>query len=208
MSESANEEQIRQSKHKLLHERGVILDDETIDYIIGTLDRGIHMARAYLGRFDDTGLHFISSDNMERIGYSPEKKAINIPVAYFNRLAKRAIPLRLLPKSIRLLPKSKQGIGIGSFHEHVAYEEYLLAAGIEETIHHFQHIGDSQLQAKMPLGSDYEGLDEETKVLSPHEVEARRMTDKILESNHQKPMWEDYDQYLRQAFPNRYERPI
>ena len=77
------------------------------------------------------------------------------------------------------------------------FEDYLVAAGIEETIHHFQDIGHPNLQTRLPKVEGYDSGNPLVMILSEHEVEARTKVDEILRLNGRTSIWEGYDQYLR-----------
>ncbi len=187
-----------ESKYKILHERGVELKDSDIELIISELAAGARDTQEFLGNLEDSELNFISSDNLDKIGYVPDQQTINVPLPYFKSIESLNIDLLEYKQKIGEI----QGQNLGE----VDYQIYLRNAGREEAVHHYQNVGHEKLKAK--LREEVNSLSDLDRLLCDVEVEARRVVDEIAISKGEEPIWEKLDQTLQELFPERYNMPI
>lgn len=192
-------------RHEKLHSWGISLDDASLDFIFGTMEKGVELTKDYFKIYRDTGLFFNCPSRTNKLGYTPLIKAICVPQPFLHGIAE-------LNLSTEQLKDHKKELGIGNLHTfQIPYSTYFLTVGIEETIHHFQDLRLGCVNARLPKTTKMEGYDnipEIDKLLSEHEVEARTLTDKILRTRGLKPIWTEYDAILKLVFPNKYNKPI
>ena len=191
------------SKYQLLHERGVKLPDKEIDFIVSQLELGSRDALKFLDREHDQypWPRLIASDNLDRNGYVPEQKVINIPVPYMNELA--ATPTSLATRTERLYTIHPTGL-----QKSVPYNYSLRLGGREETIHHYQNVGHPLLKAQNIITEGSEHIPPEDKILCDIEVEARKIVDQICLAHGEDPIWKPFDDYLQRARPEAYNQPV
>ncbi len=188
------------SKYQVLHERGVKLDDEKIDFIVELMTMGIKDVYDYLEIDEkERTLGFISSENLDRIGYALDQKAINIPIAYLNSLAEANKQLEHISVALKFIQESS---------EEIPFAAWLRNAGREETVHYFQHLGNLKLHASVPDGEKYMHASELERVLCDYEAEARAVVDKIAEQLGENPIWKELDDFLKKNYPERYNKPL
>lgn len=189
------------SKYQFPHEQGVLLSDETIDVVVRQLNKGINDVYDYLQINDeDRNLGFVSSNDFDRIGYAQQAKAINVPVKYLNSLARIA--------SLEAGKVSLDSLCPSLLEKPIDYFQFLVNAGREETIHHFQHLGHPAFHAVIPDPHEYVQAGEMEKFLCDLEVEARRTVDLIAERSGEAPIWRRIDAYLQKKYPHTYNKPL
>lgn len=188
------------SKYRVLHERGVELDDESIDFIVATISEGFTDTCSFLGRSDGE-LHFICSDNLRNIGYVPnETGPVNIPLAFFKDLEQHGTKVDPeLPFTIATISGKPYQIGL---------RHYLISAGREEAVHYFQHRGDTHLRAEIDSDGFVEQLSPLDRLSCDVEVEARSVVDKIARTKGEPLVWERVDAELRRLFPDKYGKSV
>ena len=184
------------SKYQTLHERGVMLADEDIDCILAHLRAGILDTFLYFDAFDRFfNLQIISSDNLESIGYVPESKAVNIPLAHYHKLYAAKLVVGSLDKV-----RTKSGVFV---HEtDTPYLRFLILAGREEAVHFLQYEGHSRLCAPFP--ADYMQMSKLEQICTAWEIEARHFVDRICEAKGEAPAWKELDEYLAKSHPDLY----
>jgi len=183
------------SRFRVLHERGMALQDDVLDAIVAAIESGVDWASSFF-RTEET-LSFIASDNQDWLGHAPDQKAINLPLPWLNWVASVA-------RTPDALASFCLTVRVDDFRMEVSFQEYLKAAGIEEMIHHLQDVGHPLVQATLPRVAGSGRSFHLAMALSAHEVEARRLTDEILVARKQCPLWSDYDSYLLRVYRDRY----
>ena len=186
------------SQWKRLHDHGVILKDTEIDFITNGIVDGSNEALKFLGQSDYEWPKIIFSDDMDTIGYVPRQQVINIPVQYLNKMAAVKNPFSDHQQIVYTIAGKEISI---------PYSQYLKLAGREETVHHFQEVGHPSLKAKYSAISPAE-LSQVDRLLCDIEVEARKTVDAISIKLGEQPIWANFDTYLSQQYPDRYNKPV
>lgn len=192
------EDDQRSSQWQMLHDRGVRLDDDGIDFITSNLSKGIELARLDLNIPPEEPIRCIFSDNQNTIGYAVVQDVINIPVPYLNRIANAKTDINSI----------KVSIIIDEFQLEIPYQVWLEAAGIEEVIHMYQKRGHSTLIKIIKKDLETESILSSLQLLLLDvEVEARKNVDRILKKSGRLPIWEELDKYLLDNYSDSYGKP-
>lgn len=196
---------MQKSKYENIHKAGVVLDDDSLSFIAETLLRGMAFTEIFFNIYGDRELSLECSKKGKGIGYNRDSKAISIPTPYLNIIAG-------LNLSAEELKNYDTRMDLEACLIPMSYPEYFFCVGIEETIHYLQDIGHPAMKARLPSTEEAEDrfrkLSKIDKILSEPEVEARTLTDKILEANGESPIYAKYDEILKQKFPDKYNKPI
>lgn len=191
-------ETILPSRWQQLHERGVVLADQEINFITDHIVAGANEALRYLEQASNGWPKVIFSDDMDTIGYALEQESINIPVPYLNKMARVEQPFMEHQQIMYII----DGVPVL-----VPYAKYLKLAGREETIHHFQKKGHPRLHAHPSIISPA-SLSPIDRLLTDIEVEARKQVDEMSSQLGEQPLWAQLDAYLAVQYPNRYNQPL
>jgi hypothetical protein len=184
------------SKYATLHERGVLLSDDGIDFVVDHLDKGIHHTMDYIGEKDtDSWPLFVSLNEGDSMGYLQEAQAVNIPIPFLNSLANSPVPLSEYP--IRAYQIWERGI-----IRIVELPEFLTRVGEHEAAHHYQCTDHPFFHARPQ--SQFGSLSPIKRVLTDMECDARQTADLIAESLGEKPLWNNLDDYLKETYQGAY----
>ncbi len=177
------------------------VNQDCVIYIMSEFVKGIDAARAFFQYDRSNPINITLGSEAEVPNYIHGSKGIiGFPFRFLHKYAGR-------DSDVRRLQQHKLNIGLPETGENmVSFSDWLIAAGIEETIHLLQDIGHPRLKAKLP-GEGYMQLSKLDQILSEHETEARQFTDKILPTIGINPMWGQLDVYLQQTYPARYGKP-
>ena len=186
-----------------MHENGVTLHDNNIDWIIHKTYTGVNEVYDWLS-IEPTSrtLPFFCGIEENSIGYVPNF-GINIPICFFRSIQQ-------FEKINPDITQSKFNISnIDGFNiSNVSLDRYLKFAGREEAIHHYQYLRHPKLHARMDDPELYSKSTKLMQALSDIEVEARTVSDHIASNNNDEPLWRDFDAYLIRNYPNLYNKPL
>lgn len=185
------------SKYAILHEQGVKIEDELIDFIVNTISLGIEDARTHFERNDV--LNLITSDNQQNIEYVKGQNTVAIPISFYKEFE------GLTPPYDFDSPNHVVGKSVG-FPEQICLRSYLRNVGREEMVHFFQDLGDVHLKSSLTDSINY--LSPIDRFLCDAEVEARSVVDKIATENGEIPVWENIDKSLKKNYPDKYGKSV
>lgn len=173
------------SKYAILHERGVVLEEDAINLVVSAIEQGVNEVKAFMGLEDDEWCTFISSENGHNPGYVPdEREAINLPIAWLNQL--QNIDLKSQKVVVWSIPESDQQL-------EMTFDHWFTVMGREEAVHHYQHKEIGSL-CRLGKSSSPETSNEEAGTRwEPHEVEARKIVDEISVNLGEDPVWRVFD---------------
>lgn len=191
----SEEDRPQPSKWQVLHERGLDLEDRDIDFIIEHIVAGTRDTLDYFEIKNSDWPKVIFSDNLDTPGYIPDQDALNIPLPYLKRVGKLGVALSGHQQMVYQLPNSEP--------LNIPYSHWLRLVGREETVHHLQKTGLSQLNARYPQ-QDPSSLSQLDRLMCDIEVEARNIVDKISVKLREKPTWQGLDDHLQKAYLDKY----
>jgi hypothetical protein len=183
-----------------LHERGLNLKDEKIDFVTNHFCLGIQDVYTYLNiDVRDRNLGILFADDVKKIGYVEDLRKANIPFPFLKELEQFVDPINEITITVWT-------DGLDTFK--VWLSTYLRNAGREEAIHHYQTKGHPLLNASLPSIIKYKNATEIGRLLCDLEVEARTITDQIAILNNEAPMWKILNEKLEKRYPDRYNKPL
>lgn len=185
------------SKYATLHEQGVKIKDELIDFIVDTISLGVQDTKTYFNRNEE--LNLITSDNQQNVGYVKGQNAVAIPISFYREFE------GLTPPYDFDSPDYIIGRLVG-LPEQISLRSYLRNIGREETVHFFQDIGDVHLKSSLTDSVNY--LSPIDRYICDAEVEARSVVDEIAKVNDETPIWENIDKSLKENYPDKYGKTI
>lgn len=182
-----------------LLKNGLKLSEGDFNLIYDSLVGGAREVKKYLNVSDDSWPKFIFSSDVDVLGYANEHDAISISINHLNQVAARETKLEYKDQLLLFIPDL--------FYMIVKYIYWLKLLGIESTIHRYQKGGNPLLKKRFPEKLS-PTVSSRMLLLSDFEVEARTVTDKILEQLGENPVWKNFDMYLSKNFAGYYDKPI
>lgn len=182
-----------------LSKNGLQLSENDFNLIRDSLVSGAEEAKKYLNVASDSWPKFIFDNDVDILGYSSQHDAISLSLNHINQAGSRTIRLEHKDQLLAFVPDV--------FYIIVKYIYWLKLLGIESTIHRYQKIGNPLLERGFPEKLPPSATPK-TLLLSDVEVEARRVTDAVIERIGENPIWENFDAYLSKNYPQYYDKPI
>lgn len=184
-----------------LREKGVVLQEGDIRFVLSNFQEGMDDTRVFLGRSDEIKL--THSRFLGEIGFDAGKCAIEIPIVFFNCFTNVDVPLGEHFIEIDFSPP----FYFQKRPRKIPFSYFLRLVGREEAVHFFQRKGDPRLQAAIYFAPP-EDLSSVSKQLCDVEVEARQIVGEICVGSGEEPFWVDYDDLLTDLYPHHYGRSI
>lgn len=185
--------------YKSLSKNGLQLSENSFNLILDLLVSGALEAKKYLNVSDDSWPKFNFGSDVNALGYSSQHDAISLSLNHLNQVDTRGAPLKYKDQMVVFVPDI--------FYIIIKYTYWLKLLGMESTIHRYQKIGNPLLKKpfpeKLPLSASPKKI-----MLSDVEVEARLVTDAIILSEGENPIWKNFDAYLCKNYPMYHNKSI